>query len=145
MREMGPHTPVCTYSQWTEPHFLVCVCCFYFWAISTFRRKGIRWSKSFNLRVLWEKSKTYKLNAYVCVSLTVLLVVWFPVSLGCPVIIMWAVWAITYWYLHLSAAGAEKTPERKGGNHCTSLVSVNYFSAFLVDFRKHALYIASVL
>lgn len=35
----------------------------------------------------------------------------------------------------LCCGGEAKTPERKEENHCTSLVSVNYFSAFLVDFR----------
>lgn len=35
----------------------------------------------------------------------------------------------------LCCGGEAKTPERKGGNHCTSLVSVNCISAILVDFR----------
>lgn len=35
----------------------------------------------------------------------------------------------------LWCGGEAKTPERKGGNHCTSLVSVNYLSASSVDFR----------
>lgn len=60
----------------------------------------------------------------------------FPVSMGCPVITMWAVWAIAYWYLHLSAVEeGQRHQEGKGGNYCTSLVSVNHFPAFLLDFR----------
>lgn len=61
----------------------------------------------------------------------------FPVSMGCPVITMWAVWAIAYWYLHLSAVEeGQRHQEGKGGKLLYIFSLCEPFSSLFVRFQS---------